>query len=58
MLNIKPILVYNDIIKENRQITVRIKSLNWQGARYGLEADGKIIKTGSEQIITEIYDNF
>ncbi len=46
------------VIKENRQLTVRIKSLNWQGTRYGLEVDGKITKTGSEQLITKMYDNF
>lgn len=46
------------VIKGNRQITVRIKSLNWQGTRCGLEVDGEIIKTGTEQLIQEMYDNF
>lgn len=46
------------VIRKNRQLTVRIKSLNWQGTRYGLEVDGEITKTGSEQLITEMYDNF
>lgn len=46
------------VIKDNAQVTIRIKSLNWQGTIYGLEVDGKIIKTGCEHAITEMYDNF
>ena len=46
------------VIRENRFVKVRIKSLNWQATIYGLEVDGEITKTGSEQLIKEMYDNF
>ena len=46
------------VIRDNGQIKVRIKSLNWQGTRYGLEVDGEITKTGSEEFITNLYNKF
>lgn len=46
------------VIRENRSVKVRIKSLNWQGTRYGLEVDGEIKNTGSEQVIRDLYDSF
>lgn len=46
------------VIRENRFVKVRIKSLNWQATMYGLEVDGEIKNTGSEQLIREMYDNF
>lgn len=46
------------VIRDDGQITVRIKSLNWQGTIYGLEVNGEIKHTGSEHFITEMYDNF
>lgn len=50
-------LATKKVIRE-KQITVRIKSLNWQGTQYGLEVDGEIVRTGSEELIYDLYDNF
>lgn len=46
------------IVTRKQQLRVRIKSLNWQGTLYGLEVNGEIIKTGSEEVIQELYDRY
>lgn len=45
-------------IRNNGVITVRIKSLNWQGTRYGLEVDGQIVEIATYETIMEMYEKY
>ena len=44
-------------IRNNEVVTIRIKSINWNGTRYALEMDGETIATGSLEVIEEKYNN-
>lgn len=44
------------VIRDNGQIRVRIKSVNWDGTRFGLYVDGECVKIGSYEVIKGAYD--
>lgn len=46
------------VIRDNGQIRVRIKSLNWDGTRYGLYVDGECVSVGSYEVIKSAYNRY
>ncbi len=46
------------VIRENGQIEVRIKSLNWDGTMYGLYVDGECVRRGSYEVIENEYNQY
>lgn len=47
-----------NVIRENGMHEVRIKSLDWNGKRYGLVVDGEIKEKGSLDRIEKLFEMF
>lgn len=47
-----------EIIRNGKLLTVRIKSLNWEGTRYGLYINGEQISIGSMDVIESMYEQY
>lgn len=46
------------VIKNNKEISVKIKVLNYSETLFGLVVNDKIVKTGNAKLIFKAYDNF